>query len=625
MRKQGQMQSPCISNSNLERLEVMKKIYVAIAVLVAAALTSCQQEQSFEDSNLGENGIAFVLQGGATRAAETSTLETPGISIDIAQVGNQTLYMEETITDLNGFLPETKGTPIYTENVGKIDAYKEMIVNIPDKGGDASYESMDASLTYDHIKGDPDQGKGWRYQHNYPASIWPTGDNAGDEVPFYFRMPASMSGATFATNAHANGKTTFTYTSPTTAATQQDILFSYVSVNKENYKKALPNGYPVMMYHALSGIKFAISNELVNGALEMGIQITGISFIGVKNTGTCTVNAGASAIADKIAWNNVSATETTNVMSQAFAPADNVVTYTDSMFPDSFDATGTIDGNNKTVSGSEINHAGDAAYTFWIIPQSFDANSKAKIRIDYKINGNTEYMEILLNKIAKAAWGAGQLRTFTFKLNDVNVKIEDTVTLKNASDDTNPYTQSVKSNVIITNTGNTDAYIRAAIVGQWLSSVKDANTNVGDIVFGFTDAIGRLDLVESWYEDQFVNGTHNHGEFVGLAGYKNSGTSGNTSGTNPYNGWTLCEDGYYYYTTAVNPKGTTAALFDSYTIKSVPTPTYGGQVWEKDHVYFTLEIATQAISANDAEKMDGSNYSWDVAWEKATGNKPVQK
>lgn len=599
----------------------MKKIYVAIAVLVAAALTSCQQEQSFEDSNLGENGIAFVLQGGATRAAETSTLETPGISIDIAQVGNQTLYMEETITDLNGFLPETKGTPIYTENVGKIDAYKEMIVNIPDKGGDASYESMDASLTYDHIKGEPDQGKGWRYQHNYPASIWPTGDNAGDEVPFYFRMPASMSGATFATNAHANGKTTFTYTSPTTAATQQDILFSYVSVNKENYKKALPNGYPVMMYHALSGIKFAISNELVNGALEMGIQITGISFIGVKNTGTCTVNAGASAIADKIAWTNVSATETTNVMSQAFAPADNVVTYTNGMFPESFAATGTINGDKQTVSGSEINHAGDAAYTFWIIPQDFPSTSTAKIRIDYKINGNTEYMEILLNKIAKAAWGAGQLRTFTFKLNDVNVKIDDTVALNGSASDA--YKGSVKNGVTITNTGNTDAFIRAALVGQWWSKKQGTDPNKPEIVFGFTDAVGRLDVVESWYEDQFVKTTAGkHGTFVGLPGYKGASTfKPDSEGST--DGWVLCDDDYYYYTKPVAPNGgTTSALFTSYTLGDPPKPTHGGQVWSYSDIYFTLEVATQAISANN---LDGSHKAWDTAWEEATTIKPVQK
>ena len=600
----------------------MKKIYVAIAVLVAAALTSCQQEQSFEDSNLGENGIAFVLQGGATRAAETSSLETPGISIDIAEVGNQTLIMEETITDLNGFLPETKGTPIYTENVGKIEAYKEMIVNIPDKGGDASYESMDATLKYDHIKDDPTQGKGWRYQHNYPTSIWPTGTHASDSVKFYFRMPASMSGATFATNAHANGKTTFTYTSPTTAATQQDILFSYVSVNKEDYTKALPNGYPVMMYHALSGIKFAISNQVKNGALEMGIQITGISFIGVKNTGTCTVNAGAKAVADKIKWGtDVAASPANNVMSQAFTAADNVVTYTDGMFPNSFAATGTINGNKESVSGSEINHAGDAAYTFWIIPQSFDANSPAKIRIDYKINGNTEYMEIPLNKIAKAAWGAGQLRTFTFKLNDVNVKIDDTVTMNGSASDA--YKGSVKNGVTITNTGNTDAFIRAALVGQWWSKKQGSDPNKPEIVFGFTDAIGRLDVVESWYEDQFVSTANpaKHGTFVGLPGYKGAATF--KKDTDSDYGWVLCDDNYYYYTKPVAPNGgTTSALFTSYTLGDPPRPTYGGQVWSASDVYFTLEVATQAISANN---LDGSHKAWDTAWEEATTIKPVQK
>ena len=608
----------------------MKKIYIAIAVLVAAALTSCQQEQSFEDSNLGENGVAFVLQGGDTRAIETSSLETPGVSIDIAQVGNQALYMEETITDLNGFLPETKGTPVYTENVGKLDAYKEMIVNIPGKG-DASYESIDAKLTYVHDKDNPDPDNdgvdnlGWRYQHRYPASIWPA--SASEEVQFYFRMPASMKadangyGATFADGAHANGKTTFTYTSPTTAAAQQDILFSYVSVNKENYKKALPNGYPVTMYHALSGIKFAISNAVKNGALEMGIQITGISFIGVKNTGTCTINAGATAIADKVKWGtDVKASPADNVMSQTFAAADNMVTYTDGMFPSSFATTGTINGNNEAVQGKEINHAGDAAYTFWIIPQDF-ANSSASIRIDYKINGNTEYMEIPLKSIAKKAWGAGQLRTFTFKLNDVNVKIDDTVTIGGSAADA--YSGSVKNGVTITNTGNTDAFIRAALVGQWWSKKANTDPTKPEIVFGFTDAVGRLDVVESWYEDQFVSTATpaKHGTFVGLPGYKGAATF--KKDTDSDYGWVLCDDNYYYYTKPVAPNGgTTSSLFTSYTLGEPPTPTYGGQVWSYTDIYFTLEVATQAISANN---LDGSHKAWDTAWEEATTIKPVQK
>ena len=608
----------------------MKKIHIAIAVLATATLISCQQERSFDNVTVGENEIAFVLQSNATRASEDVSSVSQGAVVNLGQVAeNLDLFLEETISDLNGVLPQTRGIPIYTENVGTV--YKDkLVVNVPGIG-DAAYESMDTKRTYAHDKFDEseDPELGWRYRHNYKTSPWPDDNTA---VDFYLRMPDDMTsnGVTFPeTGAFTGGKTKFTYLSPTTAAGQEDIIFTYASMTRPVHKKYLPNGYPVTFYHALTGVKFAINNALTNGTLEMGIQVTGISFKGLKNTGTCTVDAGASAVADKIDWNPVSATSATNVISQTFVAADNVVTYDEKLFPESFfknrSTTGNQDanGNYEKTNGAEINHAGDASYTFWLIPQDF-TNSDATIIIQYKMNGIDETKEIPLKKIVKGAWAAGQLRTYTFKLNDVNLKIEDNVsTSGNASD---AYTGSVKSNVVITNTGNTDAYIRAAIVGQWLSAIQDANTNVGDIVFGFTDAVGRLDIVESWYQDQFgETGDHEHGEFVGLAGYKNSGTTGNTTGANPYNGWVLCKDGYYYYTEPVAPNATTATLFDSYTTKSAPTPTYGGKVWSPDHIYFTLEISTQAISANDADKLDGSNYAWDVAWEKATTVKPVKK
>ena len=595
----------------------MKKIYIAIAVLAAAALTSCQQEQSFEDHIFGENEITFVLQGNETRAAEVGNPVVKGETIKLGEIGDLNLFLEETITDLNGILPETKGSPIYTENVGSF--YKDkLVVKIPGMD-DTVYESMDDKLTYDHVKNDSSKGKGWRYHHNYTSSIWPTN---GTAVEFYLRMPDDMTSYGVTMKTTAEGKTTFDYTSPTTAAAQQDIIFSYASMTESQHKAALPNGYPVEFYHALSGVKFAISNELVEGKLEMGIKVTGVTFIGLSNTGTCTVNLAATN--NKVSWEDVEPTSDTNTISQTFDPAtENVVTYKQDLFPENFFTTGTTTGANQSVTGSEINKKDDASYTFWLIPQNF-TNSNAVIRIDYEINGVTEYMELPLKSIAKKAWDAGQLRTFTFKLNDVNLKIEDTVT--SAGTAANGFTGSKKSAVTITNTGNTDAFIRAAIVGQWLSSAKTDDTEAGDIVFGFTDAVGNVYDVESWYQDQFVNGSHNHGEFVGLAGYKDTSEAdgANNAGSNPFNDWVLCKDGYYYYTKAVAPNGTTAKLFDSYTLKTAPKPTYGGTTWSAQMIYFTLEIATQAVSAN---KLDGSQYAWADAWAIALGetNKPVKK
>jgi hypothetical protein len=108
---------------------------------------------------------------------------------------------------------------------------------------------------------------------------------------------------------------------------------------------------------------------------------------------------------------------------------------------------------------------------------------------------------------------------------------------------------------------------------------------------------------------------------VGLPGYK--------GGSNPLNGWVLCEDNYYYYQTAVEPvdpkvagSGQTAPLFTSYTVGTMPMPEVGGAEIEHKNMHFELEIATQAIAAN---KLDGTVETWQDAWKKALGAAPVVK
>lgn len=619
------MQNPCISNSNLERLKVMKKIYIAIAVLVAAVLASCQREQSFDNHVFGENEVAFTLTRGATRAATVGSPVTKGVTVDLGRVGNNNLFLEETITDLNAVSPGTRGIPVYTENVGYLEGF-DLSVYVPDNG-DATYDKLDSEIYEDETN-----GNGWRYSHKYASSIWPSD---GGEVDFYFRMPANMTsnGVTLGTSAYSGGKTKFSYTSPTTAEGQQDIIFSHVKINKQQHKDALPGGYPVNFYHALTGIKFAVKNTVKNAdgteSYDMGIKITGISFIGLKSTGDCEVNVHAAGTeADPIIkWSNLGGAAN-NTMTQTFTYADGD---TNDKYVQNFAEPGEGETDNNHFAPSfyeggvtqNINKD-DASYTFWVIPQDLTGESvTAKIRIEYVMNDVPEYMEIPFNKIAKAAWDPAQLRTFTFKLNEVNVKIADEVTIPSTANAGNAYEGSYKDEVTITNTGNTYAFIRAAIVGQWLCTNKSAVNEAGDIVFGFTDAVGHLDLVESWYQDQFVNKERSHGLFVGLADYDED---------NGYRGWTLCTDGYYYYTKAVAPEGsetdedpcTTTPLFDSYTLTEAPAPTYGGQIWEVSDIYFTLEIATQAISAN---QLDGTHddSKWADAWENATGVKPVAK
>ncbi len=587
----------------------MKKIYIALAVLATAALTSCQEEKSFNGEPVGDGDVAFVLKAGpSTKAAELDSPVTKGINVPIGRAGNMDLYLEETITDLGYVSPETRGVPVFTENVGKLYSNK-LFVHAGGDFGDATFETNGLA------------GDGWRYSHHYGSKDpWPESGT----VDFFLRMPSDMTGVTFGESAYASGaKTTFSYTSPVTAAAQTDIIFTGITLDEATHKKNLPDGTPVTFYHALTAVKFAIGNSATELSSK-GIAITKIEFTGLLNTGTCTVDPTATT---KVTWSNTSATVgeggAANVISQTFTADENVVTFdkdTDkNSFGDSFFSAGTSQNVNKA----------DASYTFWLIPQKFDSSNGAVLRISYTMSGKDEYLDITLKDILKnVEWKAGELRTFTIKLDEVNVKISDTVTIPSTANAENGYKGSTKTNIKIQNTGNTPAFIRAAIVGQWLD--PDGNP-----VFGFTDKVNNLYLVESWYEDQFVNTSTEwdklHGRFYDLPGYKgaasfkaDTGASAGTDGITP--GWQLCTDGYYYYTKIVEPNDYTASdLFTKYETILAPKAELAGKVLETAQMYFTLEIATQAITAVKMDGHEGSRYTWKEAWKNATGTEPVAK
>ena len=562
----------------------MKKL-LFIAAVAAIALTSCQQEKDIQGGTAGQNEFGFALQSDATRSAATVNSVEISEPVLVANLDGVDLFLEESVVDLYDCAPATRGVPVYTQNVGYL--YRDKLGVYTDGAG-----GVDAAFS--HLEGPTTEGK-WIYQHRYTQDIWP---DETSEVQFYLYMPTDMK-SNGASLSFSGGTTTVSYTSPETAAAQQDIIFGGANMNHTTYlgHYGKQGGAPVTLYHALTGVKFAIAND---AAEVVNIHVSKISFKGLQNTGTFTFDA-TNPSREAFEWTSATAT-TDNVIYQEFADDDVPVTY---------DAT-THAGNNFAPSffsagtSQNLNNA-EASYTFWLIPQKTKDNP-AVLKIEYTINGNPEYMEINVKDLTTSNWQAGQLRTYTFKINEVNLMITDEVAIDGEADD--GFEGSEKSNVQIKNTGNTNAFIRAAIVGQWL----DEN---GDPVFGFTDEINNLYLVESWYEDQFVNGSHNHGEFVGLPGY---GTTPNPSDNN----WVWCEDGFYYYTKVVAKDGYTDPLFESYTVGTIPNSQIAGHNIPNSSMHFTLEISTQAIAAN---KLNGTaeDADWATTWKKALGEEPQPK
>lgn len=571
----------------------MKRVYILLAVLSMAALASCQQNEiDGGDTYVAQKGdIAFsmVRNGGATRSSGPNAT-VKGMTIDLGSQDGTHFVLEESVTnlDLVDYGPVTRGTPAFTENLGQL--YESMGVYADEgnfgEGGDFSCGEIEKS------------GDSWIYRCNFSSNPWPENDA---EVGLYFRMPASATGVTLGTNPYAEGAITFSYVSPESAANMQDILFGYRTAKESDAQGVIP----VLLNHALSGVKFAIGNTDADITTN-SITITEVVFEGLYDTGTCTITPAAlgsddGSSATAVDWGTPENTPNKKLSSGSFVKGttQSIADYSksDYYFPDSFTSAAATHNLNDD----------NATQTFWLIPQAFaDRTGGVTMTIKYTFNGNPYEWPIDLVKTLGGRgveWKAGELRTFTLKIDEVNVQIEDKVEKVN-----NVLT---KSDIKITNTGNVEVFIRASIVGQWLT--KDEENN-DIIIFGFTDEINNLYSVESWYEDQFVNKNRSHGHFEGLVGYdENSPTDNN---------WVAGPDGFYYYTQSV-PAGSTIAdpLFSSYVLGKTPEAINAGlEVLDVD-MYFRLEISTQAISARKSNGELITDYA--AAWAAAEdGKKP---
>ena len=566
----------------------MKKTHILSAVLLMAALVSCQENEISNGEYIAKEGDVVFSMRGNGRATKSMDPVAPvkGMTIDLGSQDGTHFFLEETVINLNDmdFGPQTKGTPAYTENLGQL--YANNLGVYADKGtfGDLAYDSAETEIGTD--------GK-WLYKHHYDSEPWPDNETP---VGFYLRMPATPTGLTFGENPYSEGKITFTYASPNTAAATEDILFGYRSLAKKDYPKT---GIPAILYHALTGVKFAIGNQ------DDGIVITDVIFNGLYDSGTCEITPaedGSTASDEAVDWYDLDSRENFTISATNLANAEGVqqiadYNKSDYDFPESFTGAGVTNNLNDD----------NASKTFWLIPQAFDERSEVTLTIKYNYGSETNLeTKLLLGEILGergVVWNAGELRTYTIKIDDVNLQIEDEV----VPETVDGKETIVKKDVKIYNTSNVDVFIRAAIVGQWV------NSN-GDPVFGFTDKVNKLYVVESWYEDQFVNKSHNHGVFVDLADYDQ---------VNGYNNWYLGDDGFYYYSLSVAPDEQTNALFTKYVLGTKPDSEIAGAEIDDKEMHFILEISTQAISARTSKGTLMTDYA--AAWAAASrGEKPTE-
>jgi hypothetical protein len=580
----------------------MKKIYFALAVVATAMLVSCEREKDFGGMTpLGENEIGFVMQGVSTRSMEAAPQVMRGETIPVGtdDMGNA-FFLEETIEELNPS-PATKGAPAYTVNIGKL--YPTMGVYAEDLG-DATFELMDADM-YEHkgTPNDPNNENGWRYHHNYSGSPWP--EDKTTPVDFYLRMPAEMAGVSNLT--YADKKIAFDFIPLSTAKDQDDLLFSQTTLSKSEHDGYLPNGAPVLMYHALTGVKFRTNSD--NSGSTKTI-ITKVKITGLKGSGHCEIDGS------NIVWTPGSTTAYT--YTQTFTNPD----YSQDAWVD-----GTIGNEGGTAWDSDLNGTSWTAaaadhnlnnakgeFTFWFIPQKITDAVKLEVTFCVKTpdtDGATgggefthqiDFGEILAAK--NVEWKAGQLRTYTLDPKDVDVEIFDTMSGKS------------KTTLHVTNTGNVAEYVRMLVIGNWYgweSEEDQASGKEPDILVGYkTDGSGGEndnEMADPWFRE-----THKYGQYFDDQ-FKNGKLSDD-------NKWLRGTTGFYY-PDPIGP-GTvmdsqTEALFKSYIWpEDVPFPT----IYIPDPnsnvrkpavgVHLIMEVSVQAISA---KKPDGTLYTSDDVWE----------
>jgi hypothetical protein len=571
----------------------MKKyLYALLAVAATLSFASCnediKEENGSESPSLANKTIAFSLKNSSldTRSETGAPALKQGATISLGDpIDGQYVYLEETIGSLDDIYfagPETKGTPVYTENFSEMSGGSFKGIGFP------VATLTNATTSTFMPEGDfTDDGTYWKRDFDN----WGT----NDAMLFFAKMlpggTTAASGFNYNYSATAGQSMSFTYTSPLTATAQQDIVFAGRTLTKAEAESP----FPILFQHALTGVKFATAHK--NDG-DVKTYIKKVEFTGLYGYGTCVYTPTSEngnyvdqptnySSKNAFSWTLSAAGNNllTTVYSQQFADAS--VNYTTGSFSSKGDYPTSFSSAGNTYNLND----GDATMTFFFPPQAMSDAVKLKVTFEIQIgNKRTEYTrDINFGSLLKSgdtfiSWNAGEIRTYTLKAEEIDVDIKDKVS------------KYEKTDVEITNTGNIDAYIRAYIVANWYGTGDNGENG---IAAGYSNA-EHTAFVPAWQRNG-TTGDNFGGVFTGLPG----------------NGWVLKSDGFFYFTQKVAPGETISpTLFTKYSLNLTQHPV--PHIWyisssngykEFTNVRLVMEIPVQAVEAK--------NYTWQQAWEAA--------
>jgi hypothetical protein len=208
----------------------------------------------------------------------------------------------------------------------------------------------------------------------------------------------------------------------------------------------------------------------------------------------------------------------------------------------------------------------DNSEEYFLLPQELAEDAKLEIKVVVPVPNSdpAQTREYTLTKNLKTlgSWAPNKQYTYT-----ITTPQEVAVTVTDKVETIGGY--PVKSDLKITNTGLSDAYIRVAIVGAWMVNDIDENNKQRQV------------MVADWKPEE-------DGDFIW------SGDVEPKVGVINSSKWTRDSNGYYYYTDPLRPGKDAPALFDSYTLTAT-APMVGA--------YLELQILVQAVHLVDRDKM----------------------
>ena len=118
-----------------------------LAVAATLSFAACQREVDIDSpGKIGDNVLAFTLAGGTRAEAEAPAFRTTD-KISIGDpIDGQAYFLEESVASLDEAAyisaPETRGTPVYTENFETMSGGKFRGLAFPVETNSWNYQKM---------------------------------------------------------------------------------------------------------------------------------------------------------------------------------------------------------------------------------------------------------------------------------------------------------------------------------------------------------------------------------------------------------------------------------------------------------------------------------------------------